>query len=143
VVSEHTRASDDDRNDTCQVLDAALGDGQLSTEEHRERASAATKATTLGKLAALVSDLQIHETPVRLPTATAPARGWGIPLAMALVVVLLGVGIAWRLHSHPSGSGPSASSTSTLSTGPMATAPCRSPRFRLRQSRRRCLPSAA
>ena len=50
MVSAYTRATDGDRNDACQVLDAALGDGQLSTEEHRERVSAVTKATTLGEL---------------------------------------------------------------------------------------------
>jgi Domain of unknown function (DUF1707) len=45
-----TRAKDSDRNNTCQVLDTALSEGQLSMEEHRQRVSAATNATTLGEL---------------------------------------------------------------------------------------------
>ena len=65
VVADNTRATDNDRNEVCQALDAALGDGQLSTEEHRERVSAATKATTLGELDSLMSDLQIHLPPAR------------------------------------------------------------------------------
>mgnify|MGYP003291021026 CR=1 FL=1 len=36
-----TRAKDTDRNDTCQILDSALGEGQLSMEEHRERVAPA------------------------------------------------------------------------------------------------------
>ncbi|WP_199174370.1 DUF1707 SHOCT-like domain-containing protein, partial [Roseateles chitinivorans] len=53
-----TRAKDSDRNDTCKVLDSAMAEGQLSMEEHRDRLSAAMKATTLGELADLVADLQ-------------------------------------------------------------------------------------
>ena len=45
-----TRAKDSDRNDTCQILDSALSEGQLSMEEHRQRVSAATNAATLGEL---------------------------------------------------------------------------------------------
>jgi hypothetical protein len=59
-----TRAKDNDRNNTCQVLDTALSEGQLSMEEHRQRVSAATNATTLGELQSLVSDLQTSNAPV-------------------------------------------------------------------------------
>src|SRR6202030_3912572 len=59
-----TRAKDRDRNDSCQVLDDALSDGERSMEEHRERVSAATTATTLGELQSLVSDLQTSGAPV-------------------------------------------------------------------------------
>jgi hypothetical protein len=62
--SAGTRAKDSDRNDTCQVLDHALSDGELSMEEHRRRVSAATTATTLGELQSLVSDLQTSSAPV-------------------------------------------------------------------------------
>jgi Domain of unknown function (DUF1707) len=51
-----TRAKDSDRTETCQVLDGALAEGQLSMEEHRQRA---THATTPGELASLVADLQV------------------------------------------------------------------------------------
>ncbi len=53
-----TRAKDSDRTDICQILDSALADGQLSMEEHRQRVGAATNATTLAELQALVGDLQ-------------------------------------------------------------------------------------
>ena len=42
-----TRAKDTDRNNTCQVLDSALSDGQLSMDEHRTRVAAATTAACL------------------------------------------------------------------------------------------------
>jgi hypothetical protein len=45
-----TRARDSDRSNTCQMLDTALGEGQLSMEEHRQRVGAATNAATLGEL---------------------------------------------------------------------------------------------
>jgi hypothetical protein len=80
------------------VLDAALEDGQLSTEEHRERVSAATKAVTLGELQSLVSDLQIHRPPDQPPKLKMPAGVRRIRIAMPLVVVLLGAGIAFGLR---------------------------------------------
>ena len=94
-----TRAKDSDRNDTCQVLDTALSEGQLSMEEHRQRVSAATNAATLGDLQSLVSDLQTSNAPVQLPklkSREVPAgAGWGMRLAVGAVLVLLGVGIGW------------------------------------------------
>ncbi len=100
-----TRAKDSDRNDTCQILDAALSEGQLSMEEHRQRVSSATNATTLGELQSLVSDLQTANAPVTLPQLKAPKRprsGWGIGLAMLAVAVLLGMGIGWGLYGNTS-----------------------------------------
>ncbi len=104
-----TRAKDSDRNDICKVLDSALEEGQLSMEEHRQRVSAATNATTLGQLADLVEDLQNANAPVQPPTLSeprvrrlpGPARaGWGLRLAMAVVLVLLGIGIGWGLYGN-------------------------------------------
>ena len=100
-----TRAKDSDRNDTCQVLDTALAEGQLSMEEHRLRVSSATNASTLGELQSLVSDLQTTNAPVQLPQLKSPARprtGWGIGLAMLAVAVLLGMGIGWGLYGNTS-----------------------------------------
>lgn len=101
-----TRAKDSDRNDTCKVLDSALSEGQLSMEEHRQRVSAATNATTLGELAALVADLQNSNAPVKLPTLKQPRQprsgGWGFKLATAVVLVLLGMGIGWGLYGNTS-----------------------------------------
>ena len=62
-----TRAKDSDRNDTCQILDSALSDGQLSMEEHRTRVALATQSETLGDLQSLISDLQTANAPVQLP----------------------------------------------------------------------------
>jgi hypothetical protein len=62
-----TRAKDSDRTTTCQVLDSALADGQLSMEEHRTRVASATNAATLGDLQALVDDLQNENAPVQMP----------------------------------------------------------------------------
>jgi hypothetical protein len=105
--SPGTRAKDSDRNDTCQVLDSALAEGQLSMDEHRQRVSAATNAATLGELQSLVADLQIGNAPVKLPDLkkrpTLPAgAGWGIRLATAAVLVLLGMGIGWGLYGNTS-----------------------------------------
>jgi hypothetical protein len=108
-----TRAKDSDRTQTCQVLDTALAEGQLSMEEHRQRVSAATNATTLGELQSLVADLQNANAPVRLPTLESrprflgtpgahPAGGWGVRLATAAVLVLLGMGIGWGLYGNTS-----------------------------------------
>jgi hypothetical protein len=114
VATPYTRATDSDRNNTCQVLDSALSEGQLSMEEHRQRISAATNATTLGELQSLVSDLQTHSAPVQLPTLKSPAGGWGIRIAVAVVLVLLGAGIAWGLFSNTS-------SPSQITSTPSAT----------------------
>lgn len=121
VVSDNLRATDDDRNNTCEALDAALGDGQLSTEEHRERVSAATRATTLGELQSLVSDLQVHPLPDSAPGAPSSTRNralW-IVVAAALTLTLLGAGIAWTFQrgaSSPSAVNPAPAPSSTADT---------------------------
>lgn len=101
-----TRAKDSDRNDTCQILDSALSEGQLSMAEHGERVKAATTATTLGDLQRLIADLQIDNAPVKLPTLKAPRRlpalrgGWGMRAATAAVLVVLGIAIGWGLYGN-------------------------------------------
>jgi hypothetical protein len=104
-----TRAKDSDRNNTCQVLDSALSDGQLSMDEHRTRVAAATTAATLGDLQALVDDLQTGNAPVQMPNLK-PARtsgasaggGWGMRAAVAGVLVVLGIAIGWGLYGNTS-----------------------------------------
>ncbi|MFM8600125.1 MAG: DUF1707 domain-containing protein [Mycobacterium sp.] len=101
-----TRARDSDRTDTCQILDTALSEGQLSMTEHAERVKAATNAATLGELRSLVGDLQTANAPVQLPSLATPrpaltartATGWGLRIAAAAVLVLLGIGIGWGLY---------------------------------------------
>ena len=87
-----TRAKDSALNDTCQILDSALSEGQLSMEEHRQRVSSATNAATLGELQTLVADLQTSNAPVRLPTLKKPQRV-GHAAAVAGVLVVFGVAI--------------------------------------------------
>ncbi|MGZ5379194.1 MAG: DUF1707 SHOCT-like domain-containing protein [Mycobacterium sp.] len=109
-----TRAKDSDRNDTCKILDSALADGQLSMEEHRTRVALATQSETLGDLQSLISDLQNANAPVqspsklwaqpdlkrpKMPTASGGA-GWGLRLAVAGVLVALGMGIGWGLYGN-------------------------------------------
>ena len=100
-----TRAKDSDRSDTCRVLDSAFSEGQLSMEEHGQRVSRATNAATLGELQSLVTDLQTANAPVTLPDLKRRPRlpaggGWGIRLATAAVLVLLGMGIGWGLYGN-------------------------------------------
>ena len=101
-----TRAKDSDRTDTCQILDTALAEGQLSMAEHEQRVKAATNAATLGDLRSLVGDLQTANAPVQLPDLRGPRlgsrAGWGIRAAVAGVLVLLGVGIGWGLYGNTS-----------------------------------------
>ena len=104
-----TRAKDTDRNNTCQVLDSALGDGQLSLDEHRTRVALATTAATLGDLQSLVEDLQNANAPVQMPNlkkpmfkATGASAGWGMRAAVAGVLVVLGMAIGWGLYGNTS-----------------------------------------
>ncbi|MUL67050.1 hypothetical protein BOO86_21430 [Mycobacterium sp. CBMA 234] len=107
MATAATRAKDSDRNDTCQILDSALADGQLSAEEHRQRVAAATTAVTLGDLRALVTDLQTADAPVQLPTlktgAGRPVRttGWGVLVAGAAVLLVVGIATGWGLYAAP------------------------------------------
>ena len=106
--SAGTRAKDTDRNDTCQILDSALADGQLSMDEHRTRVALATQAESLGDLQSLISDLQTANAPVQLPDlkrrpkmpAASGGGGWGIRIAIAGVLVALGIGIGWGLYGN-------------------------------------------
>ncbi|MGB3351177.1 MAG: DUF1707 domain-containing protein [Mycobacterium sp.] len=101
-----TRAKDSDRNDTCQILDTALAEGQLSMAEHGERVKTATTAATLGELQSLVSDLQTANSsaPVitRVVNRRVPAigNGWGLRAAMAGLLVVLGIAIGWGLYGN-------------------------------------------
>jgi hypothetical protein len=103
-----TRAKDTDRNNTCQVLDSALSDGQLSMEEHRTRVATATKAATLGDLQSLVDDLQTENAPVQMPDLKEPSSlsgaggGLGVRAAVAGVLVILGIAIGWGLYGNTS-----------------------------------------
>ncbi len=112
-----TRAKDSDRTATCQVLDSALAEGQLSMEEHRYRVSAATHAATLGELEPLVADLQTPGA-VQPQVISSPKLRPG-PLVvggMAVAAVVLGAAVVVVLASSDS----SASDTTTSSTAAAA-----------------------
>lgn len=102
--SSGTRAKDSDRDDVCRILDAALAEGQLSSEEHRERVSAATRAVTLGDLHSLIADLQTASAPVQLPALNKPVGFGGRAMAAAALgaAVLLGLGIGWGVYGNTS-----------------------------------------
>ena len=95
-----TRAKDSDRAEACKILDAALADGELSSEEHRQRVSAATNAVTLGDLQALVEDLQGDSTTLQPAESGAKHRPLGLLIAAFVVSVLLGVGIGWGIYGN-------------------------------------------
>lgn len=99
-----TRAKDSDRDATCQVLDSGLGDGQLSSEEHRSRVSRATNAVTLGELQSLVADLQTQGAPVKLPnlrTGGPRKASLGIGIAASVVLLAVGIAIGWGIYGAP------------------------------------------
>lgn len=99
-----TRAKDSDRDDTCRILDSALAEGQVSSAEHRERISAATRAVTLGELHALVTDLQNADAPVQLPALTKPFKmgSRGLALGALGAAILVGIGIGWGVYGNTS-----------------------------------------
>ncbi|MGW5359157.1 DUF1707 and DUF4190 domain-containing protein [Actinopolymorpha pittospori] len=57
------RASDADRERAADVLKAALAEGRLDWNEHRERVDAVMEARTYGELQELISDLPVGPTP--------------------------------------------------------------------------------
>jgi DUF1707 SHOCT-like domain len=104
VAGSCTRATDGDRNNFCQMLDAALGEGQLSNEEHRQRVIAATNAATLGELQSLVSDLQVHSARGQPSRSNASAGGLRIAVvASAVVGLVLLLGACSLLVAGPIG----------------------------------------
>jgi hypothetical protein len=97
------RARDSDRNETCQILDGALAEGQLSMEEHRNRISAATNAATLGELDGLVSDLQATSTPANPHhTPRLSRRGWLITAVALAIFIAVAVAVFTRSEPGPS-----------------------------------------
>src|SRR5690349_16536140 len=77
-------------------------------EEHRTRVALATTAETLGDLQSLLSDLQMANAPVQMAElkkpspfkAGGPGAGIGLRLAVAGVLVVLGIAIGWGLYGN-------------------------------------------
>ncbi|NMM91364.1 hypothetical protein B2J88_44910 [Rhodococcus sp. SRB_17] len=102
--SSRTRARDIDRAQTCGLLDAGYGEGQLDPTEYEVRTAAAMKAKTLGELDTLVSDLQIPEHLVEAARASAPAPRRRVPgrvVAAGVVAAVVVVGtVVFMTRGH-------------------------------------------
>ncbi|AQA23010.1 hypothetical protein BTZ20_0124 [Rhodococcus sp. MTM3W5.2] len=89
-----TRARDIDRSNTCTLLDAGYGEGQLDFDEHKSRTAAAMSARTLGELESLVTDLQLPTALTDTLTAAdrpAPPRRGVLLAGVAAAVVAAAV----------------------------------------------------
>lgn len=100
---EQVRARDRDRVEICAVLDAALADGQLRTDEHAARSRSAMRAKFTSDLDALIRDLQI---PGELagPAALGGDRPWRrrwLPVAVLAVAAVLGAGAGFVARDDP------------------------------------------
>ncbi len=113
-----TRAKDSDRTETCQVLDSALVEGQLSMEEHRQRVSRATNAATLGELHSLVDDLQAPGAVQPFVTQRSNLRSGRVVITAVIgVAVVIACAVAWALM------GAGASTPEPAAASPTAEAP--------------------
>ncbi|WP_233213722.1 DUF1707 SHOCT-like domain-containing protein [Mycobacterium hubeiense] len=104
-----TRARDSDRTATCQALDDALAEGQLTMAEHQHRVAIAIKATTLGELQGLVTDLQPSYGAIERSTPNRSRRMVATTAATAALLAVLGL-ISWGLFGHVSSPDPAAES---------------------------------
>lgn len=120
--SSRTRARDIDRAQTCGLLDAGYGEGQLDPAEYEARTAAAMTAKTLGELDALVSDLQIPEHLVESTRAKAPApmprRRVPGPVAAAVVAAVLAVGGTLVFATRGDGAAPETSDVAAAQQAP-------------------------
>lgn len=91
----HVRARDDDRAATCVLLDAALGDGQLSDDDHRALIELAGAAKTLGELTELTADLQrTSDAPAGPRPPRSHRRQWFAAILVAATVAAAVTGFA-------------------------------------------------
>ncbi|REF37042.1 uncharacterized protein DUF4190 [Thermasporomyces composti] len=66
---ESMRASDADRERAADVLKAAVAEGRLDWNEHRERLDAVMRSRTYGELHELIADLPVGPLPFHTPPA--------------------------------------------------------------------------
>ncbi|MDV6269740.1 DUF1707 SHOCT-like domain-containing protein [Rhodococcus globerulus] len=90
-----TRARDLDRVETCNVLDAAYAEGQLSAEDYFDRTEKAKSAKTLLELARLVNDLQVPKIDTTTAPRTSVTRKAVYIGGAALIVVGAVAAVAW------------------------------------------------
>ncbi|MFE5647012.1 DUF1707 domain-containing protein [Rhodococcus sp. NPDC056516] len=113
-----TRARDLDRVETCNVLEAAYAEGQLSAEDYFERTEKAKAAKTLLALARLVNDLQVPKIETRTAPRTSTTRKAGYLGAAALIVVGAIAAVAWSRSPLTPSEDITASYASTTSLAP-------------------------
>jgi hypothetical protein len=73
------RAADADRERAADVLKAAVAEGRLSWDEHRQRLDRVMKAQTYGELRRLIEDLPQGALPVAPADRYPAVRNWGPP----------------------------------------------------------------
>ncbi|MBS3693733.1 DUF1707 SHOCT-like domain-containing protein [Rhodococcus qingshengii] len=113
-----TRARDLDRVETCNVLDAAYAEGQLSAEDYFERTEKARSAKTLLELARLVNDLQVPKIDTTTAPRTSVTRKAVYIGGAALIVVGAVAAVAWSRSPLTPSEDITASYASTTSLAP-------------------------
>ncbi|MEV6138666.1 DUF1707 domain-containing protein [Nocardia sp. NPDC051990] len=101
------RARDTDRADVCGLLDAALADGQLTTDEHTERTAKAMRAKAFGELDELIGDLQIPRNMVDAPVIRVDRRRprrWLAPVVCIAGAAVVGAAAGGIASCAPGGS---------------------------------------
>ncbi|MCL2532966.1 MAG: DUF1707 domain-containing protein [Nocardiaceae bacterium] len=120
--SPKTRARDIDRAQTCSLLDAAYGDGQLGVDDYEARTAAAMHAQTLGDLWALTEDLQVpddlRESPESPGDQTGQSHRRGLVLAAVVGAVVVCVIVGYLLSSGAAGGDKSSSASGSTSAQP-------------------------
>lgn len=93
------RVRDADRVDACALLDAARDNGQLTAQEHDDRAVKAMRAKTFGDLDGLIGDLQVPANLVDTPVVRADrrprSRRWEVAAVVVAATALLGALVGW------------------------------------------------
>ncbi|GAB2659526.1 DUF1707 domain-containing protein [Prescottella soli] len=122
--SPKARARDIDRAQTCSLLDAAYGDGQLGVDDYEARTAAAMHAETLGELWALTEDLQVPDHLRESPEPPADEAGQshrrGLVLVAVLVAAVVVCGVVYLLSSSAAGGDRSTGASGSTAARPAA-----------------------
>ncbi|RVW07651.1 DUF1707 domain-containing protein [Prescottella agglutinans] len=123
-ASVKARARDIDRAETCGLLDAGYGEGQLDPAEYQARTAQAMQAKTLGELAALVADLQIPEHLVQAVRESAPAPRNRLPrsavAAIAVAVAAICGTVIYTSRGDDAAPGATVAAAPAPATAPVA-----------------------
>ncbi|TJZ80157.1 DUF1707 domain-containing protein [Rhodococcus oryzae] len=127
-----TRARDIDRSNTCTLLDAGYGEGQLDFDEHKSRTAAAMSARTLGELESLVTDLQLPTAltdTLTVPNRPAPPRRGALLAGVAAVVVVVGAVTLVLVNQDGPDPAPAAAAPAVAPLAPIPPAPPASDKY--------------